>query len=375
MATSFMILVSSNRCRALMQTKSAVSITMTAVARVLSGIQPTGSLHVGNYFGALKHWVRAQESSSETERGETFFCIVDLHALTVEIDPDTLRSNTLTTAALLLAIGLDPQRCVIFCQSHVPAHTELSWLMECTITFGELSRMTQFKDKVRNKGTAQDAVRAGLFTYPALMAADILAYQTDRVPVGDDQRQHLELARDAAIRFNRRYGETFTVPEAQIPPVAARVMDLQHPESKMSKSAQSPGGTINLLDSPEEISRKVRRAVTDPGTEVVYDPEHKPGVANLLGLLGAARGIEPQEAAMGLSSYAELKQATAEALLETLEPIRKRYEEVVSDPGHLTRVLTEGAAKASEVASETVARAKSAMGLLPPASRDQRQPR
>jgi tryptophanyl-tRNA synthetase len=342
---------------------------MTAVTRVLSGVQPTGSLHVGNYFGALKHWVSAQESSSGSERVETFFCVVDLHALTVEIDPKTLRSNTLATAALLMAIGLDPQRCVIFCQSHVPAHTELSWLMECTITFGELSRMTQFKDKVHNKGAARDSVRAGLFTYPALMAADILAYQSDRVPVGDDQRQHLELARDAAIRFNRRYGETFTVPEAQIPPVAARVMDLQHPETKMSKSAQSPGGTINLLDSPEEIRRKIRRAVTDPGTEVIYDPEHKPGVANLLGLLGAARGMKPQEAASGLSSYAELKQATAEALVEALEPIRKRYEEVSSDPGHLADVLAQGAIKASEVASETVARAKAAIGLLPPAPR------
>lgn len=361
--------IESSAERAVMHKKSTFSTTMTPVARVLSGVQPTGALHVGNYFGALKHWVSAQESSSPSDSVETFFCVVDLHALTVEIDPETLRSNTLATAALLLAIGLDPERCVIFCQSHVPAHTELSWLMECTITFGELSRMTQFKDKVRNKATAQDAVRAGLFTYPALMAADILAYQSDRVPVGDDQRQHLELARDAAIRFNRRYGETFTVPEAQIPPVAARVMDLQHPESKMSKSAQSPGGTINLLDSPEEIMRKVRRAVTDPGSEVIYDPENKPGVANLLGLLGAARGVEPQEAALGLTSYAELKQATAQALVEALEPIRKRYEEVASDPGQLTRVLAEGAAKASAVASETVARAKSAMGLLPPGPR------
>jgi tryptophanyl-tRNA synthetase len=238
--------------------------------RVLSGIAPSGDFTLGNYLGALRHWVTFQDDH------DAFYCVVDLHALTVEIDPKVLRRNSLDAALNLLAVGLDPQRCTVFVQSHVPEHTQLTWLLECTATMGELRRMTQFKEKSEGKET----VRAGLFTYPVLMAADILLYRAESVPVGDDQRQHLELARELAIRFNNRYGETFTVPEAAIPRAAARVMDLQHPERKMSKSVDSPLGTIGLLDSEEEITRKVRKAVTDTDGEVRYDRASKPGLAN-----------------------------------------------------------------------------------------------
>ena len=248
--------------------------------RVLSGIAPSGNFTLGNYLGALRHWVSFQEGY------DAFYCVVDLHALTSEIDPADLRANTLDAALNLLSVGLDPERCTLFVQSHVPEHTMLTWLLECTATVGELRRMTQFKDK----GKGQETVRAGLFTYPVLMAADILLYDAAAVPVGDDQRQHLELTREVAARFNNRYGETFTVPEAAIPGTGARVMDLQHPERKMSKSADSPLGTIGLLDSDEEITRKVRKAVTDTDGEMRYDRAAKPGLANLLDLLAAATG-------------------------------------------------------------------------------------
>src|SRR5581483_7312965 len=243
--------------------------------RVLSGIQPTGAMHLGNYLGAVRFWVEDQH------RADAYFCVVDLHALTVEHDPATLRAATLRKAQELLACGLDPDVCTLFVQSHVPAHAELSWLMESTASFGELRRMTQFKDK----SDGQEGVRVALFTYPCLMAADILLYRADRVPVGDDQRQHLELARDLAVRFNARYGETFVVPGAAIPRVGARVMDLQEPTAKMSKSRGNPQGRIELFEDPASIARKVRRAVTDAGSEVRYDPATKPGVSNLLELL------------------------------------------------------------------------------------------
>ncbi len=257
------------------------------MARVLSGVQPSGDLHLGNYLGAFRNWVADQHDY------DAFFCVVDLHALTPTTTPPCWRQRTLETAHSLLAVGLDPAVCTLFVQSHVPEHPRLTWLLECTATFGELRRMTQFKDK----GREQESVRAGLFTYPVLMAADILLYDADRVPVGDDQRQHLELTRDLAIRFNHRYGPTFVVPEAAVPKVAARVMDLQEPTRKMSKSVSSPLGTVLVLDSPEEIDRKVRKAVTDTETEVRYDPVSKPGVSNLLELLAAATGGDPAELA------------------------------------------------------------------------------
>ena len=275
----------------------APDLPWRSMKRVLSGIAPSGDFTLGNYLGALRHWVTFQDDS------DAFYCVVDLHALTNEIDPAVLRRNTLDAARNLLAVGLDPERCAIFVQSHVPEHTQLTWLLECTATMGELRRMTQYKEK----SEGNESVRVGLFTYPVLMAADILLYAADEVPVGDDQRQHLELARELAVRFNHRYGETFTVPEAAIPRAAARVMDLQHPERKMSKSVDSPLGTIGLLDPADEITRKVKKAVTDTDGEVRYDRVAKPGVANLLELLAGATGRTPQEVATGYTRYGDLK--------------------------------------------------------------------
>jgi len=322
----------------------------------LSGVQPSGDVHLGNYLGAFRTWV------SDQHRHEAFFCVVDLHALAQDHDPTVLASKTLETATNLMAVGLDPSVCTLFVQSHVPEHPRLTWLLECTATFGELRRMTQFKEK----GGENESVRAGLFTYPVLQAADILLYDADRVPVGEDQRQHLELTRDLAIRFNHRYGETFVVPELAIPEVAARVMDLQEPTRKMSKSLDSPVGTIGVLDPPEDIDRKVRRAVTDAGTSVVYEPLTKPGVSNLLELLSAAAGGDPEELASGYSSYSELKRDVSEALVELLRPVRERHLELAADPGHVEAVLANGAAKASAVAGTTLDRAMRAIGLLAP---------
>jgi tryptophanyl-tRNA synthetase len=323
--------------------------------RVLSGIQPTGVMHLGNYLGAVRYWVADQY------RADSFFCVVDLHALTAEHDPSELRAATLRKAAELLASGLDPDACTLFVQSHVPAHSELSWLMECTASFGELRRMTQFKDK----SEGQEGVRAGLFTYPCLMAADILLYDTNRVPVGDDQRQHLELARDLAIRWNHRYGETFVVPEAAIPRVGARVMDLQEPTAKMSKSRGNPQGRIEVFEDPASIARKIRRAVTDAGTEVVYDPATKPGVSNLLELLAVTTDRTPEEVAEKYTQYGPLKADTAEAVVEFLRPLQARFRELEADPATVREVLAKGAVKASEVANGTLARAQRAIGLLP----------
>jgi tryptophanyl-tRNA synthetase len=326
------------------------------VTRVFSGIQPSGDLHLGNYLGALRRFVDDQHEH------DSFFCIVDLHALTLPHDADALAQKTLEAAAMYLAAGLDPDVCTLFVQSHVAEHTELAWLMECTASYGELSRMTQFKDK----SSRGEFVSAALLTYPALMAADILLYDTDRVPVGDDQRQHLELARDVAERFNSRFGPTFVVPEAAIPKVGARIMDFQNPTSKMSKSVSSPQGTVQMLDSPKDIERKIKRAVTDTETDVRYDPEAKPGVSNLLSVLSAATGEPPETLAGKYSQYGPLKGDTAAAVIELLRPVQERYHDLVADPGHLRSVLQAGSAKARTVAAPTMARARAAVGLLPP---------
>jgi tryptophanyl-tRNA synthetase len=324
------------------------------MTRVLSGIQPSGDLHLGNYLGALRNWVREQYES------DAFYCVVDLHALTLEIDPAVLRANTTEAAINLLAAGLDPEACTLFVQSQVPEHTRLTWLLECTATMGEVARMTAYKEKAKG----QDSVRVGLFTYPVLQAADILLYNAERVPVGNDQRQHLELAREIAGRFNSRYGEVFVVPDAAIPGVGARVMDLQHPENKMSKSVNSPLGTVGMLDPPAEIERKIKKAVTDTDGTVRYDPEHKPGLSNLLELLAAATGERPQELAGRYSGYGDLKRDTAAAVVEMLLPVQARHAELSRDPGAVREILRLGAAKAHAVAEETYARAAQAIGLL-----------
>ncbi|MEZ5282923.1 MAG: tryptophan--tRNA ligase [Acidimicrobiales bacterium] len=327
------------------------------MTRVFSGIQPTGEMHLGNYLGAVRQWVVDQHVH------DSIFCAVDLHAVTTQQDPAELRTKTLETVAGLIAAGLDPEVCILFVQSHVHEHTDLAWLLECTVSFGELSRMTQFKDKsARQSG---DFVSAGLFTYPALMAADILLYDTNFVPVGDDQRQHLELARDVAIRFNSRYGDTFVVPEATIPKTAARVMDLQAPENKMSKSADTMAGCVLVFEEPSAITKKFKRAVTDSDTEVRFDPETKPGVSNLLSILAAATGTEPQAAAAEYTRYGDLKVATADAVVAVLEPIQARRAELLADPAELSRLIEIGAAKAQEVAAGAMDRARDAMGFLP----------
>ncbi|MDA8291249.1 MAG: tryptophan--tRNA ligase [Actinomycetota bacterium] len=325
------------------------------MTRIFSGVQPSGDLHIGNYLGAIRQWVAAQDVA------DTLYCVVDLHALTLEIDPAALRSRTLETAVGLMAAGLDPDRCTLFVQSHVPAHAELAWLLECTATYGELRRMTQFKDK----GNDQESVRASLLTYPALMAADILLYDTDDVPVGDDQRQHIELARDLAIRFNSRYGDTFVVPRASIPPLAARVMDLQRPDKKMSKSTGTPLGTVAITDSPDEIAKKVRRAVTDTESGVRYDPESRPGVANLLEILSVATGEDPRVIASRYDAYGPLKSDVADALVELLAPVRARVAGLSADPATVSAALEKGASKAAGVASVTLDRARAAIGLTP----------
>lgn len=329
---------------------------------MLSGIQPTGDVHLGNYLGALRQWAIDQHDA------DAFYCAVDLHAVTVQQDPAELRAATLGTMATLISVGLDPDVCTLFVQSHVPQHTELSWLLECTVSLGELRRMTQFKDKSARSDGGEgggDHVSAGLFTYPALMAADILIYDADRVPVGDDQRQHLELTRDVAQRFNSRYGDTFVIPQAAIPTVGARVMDLQNPTAKMSKSAESPQGSVGIFEDSADIARKFARAVTDSESEVRYDPDAKPGVSNLLSILGAATGRSPADSAAGYSQYGALKSDTAEAVVAMLEPIAARKAELDADPAELARIIAAGADKAEAVACQTLARAKEAMGFLP----------
>jgi len=326
------------------------------MARVLSGIQPSGDLHLGNYFGAVRNWVNDQTTK------DAFFCVVDLHALTNTPDPEELRRQSIQLTSLLLAAGIDPLQSTLFLQSHVPSHQQLAWILECTATYGELRRMTQFKDK----GGEQETVRVGLFTYPVLMASDILLYQADEVPVGDDQRQHLELTRELAQRFNNRYGQIFKVPNATIPAVGARVMDLQHPERKMSKSVASPLGTIGLLDAPSEIEKKVKKAVTDTDDLVHFDPQLKPGIANLLSLLAAATDGDPKVLADSYQRYGDLKRDTSEALVAILTPLQERYEEFRRDPSQVLAILKLGAEKARSIAEVTYASAAEAVGLIAP---------
>lgn len=324
------------------------------MTRVFSGMQPSGDPHLGNLLGAVAQWVADQY------RAESLYCVVDLHALTVPQDPAELRARTIELAATYLAMGLDPEVATLFVQSHVAEHARLAWLMECTASFGELRRMTQFKEK----SDRHDFVSAGLFTYPALMAADILLYDADQVPVGDDQRQHLELTRDLAIRFNSRYGDTFVVPDGIYRTAGARVMDLQQPTRKMSKSLDSPQGTVLLSDDLTAIAKKVKRAVTDAENEVRFDPEQKPGVSNLLSILAACTNGDPAELASGYEQYGPLKQDTAEAVVEFLRPVQERHRALLADPGELERILGTGAARARELAAATYARAASAMGLF-----------
>ncbi|MGY1753187.1 tryptophan--tRNA ligase [Blastococcus sp. SYSU D01042] len=331
--------------------------------RVFSGIQPSaGSFQLGNYLGALRQWVALQETT------DAFYCVVDLHAITVPQDPEELRRNTLTSAAQLLALGVDPARSTVFVQSHAPEHLQLAWVLECLTGFGEASRMTQFKDKSQREGATGTTV--GLFTYPVLMAADILLYQADQVPVGEDQRQHIELTRDLAGRFNGRFGDTFRVPEGFIPAGGARVMDLQTPEKKMSKSLP-PAGCVYLLDDPKATAKKIRSAVTDTGREVVADPVAKPGVTNLLTIHSALSGrtvpeLEEQFAGRG---YGDLKKELAEVVTDFVTPVRERTTELLDDRAELERILADGAARAREVARETVAEVYERVGFLAPGAR------
>jgi tryptophanyl-tRNA synthetase len=327
------------------------------VARVLSCIQPTGEVHLGNYLGALRNWVSGQHTN------DVFHGIVDLHALTITDTPGVLGKQTLQLGAILFAVGLDPQIATVFVQSHIPEHSQLGWIMECTVSFGELSRMTQFKDKSAKREA--DFVSAGLFTYPALQAADILLYDAAEVPVGDDQRQHIEITRDIALRFNHRFGDTFVVPKAVTPPTGARVMDLQEPTNKMSKSGDGEAGIIYLLDDPASIVKKFKRAVTDSDNEVEFDRERKPGVSNLLEILGAVTNESPASLATTYTQYGKLKQDTGEAVAEMLRPIQARYHELMADPAELSKLLALGKERASKVASATLARAHAAIGLYP----------
>jgi tryptophanyl-tRNA synthetase len=327
------------------------------MTRVLSCIQPSGGVHLGNYLGALRNWVLGQH-----ER-DAFHGIVDLHAMTSVEAPGEIGASTVRLAAILFAVGLDPDVATVFVQSHLHEHTQLSWIMECVVSFGELSRMTAFKDKSAKR--AGEFIPAGLFTYPALQAADILLYDANEVPVGDDQRQHVEITRDIALRFNHRYGDTFVVPEAVTPKAGARVMDLQDPTSKMSKSSGADLGLIYLLDEPAAIVKKFKRAVTDSETEVRYDPVEKPGVSNLIEINSAATGRSAAEVASAYHQYGALKTETGEAVVEMLRPIQARYRELEGDPGELTRLLRHGADKARAVASDTLGRAHRAIGLMP----------
>ena len=326
------------------------------MTRVLSCIQPTGEVHLGNYLGALRNWVSGQHNA------DVFHGIVDLHALTVTQEPGVIGRNTLQLAAVLFAVGLDPDIATVFVQSHVPEHSQLSWIMECTVSFGELSRMTQFKDKSAKREA--EFVSAGLFTYPALQAADILLYDANEVPVGDDQRQHIEITRDIAIRFNHRFGETFVIPKSVTPASGARVMDLLNPTSKMSKSGDDDSGVIYLLDDAAKIEKKFKRAVTDSETEVAFDRERKPGVSNLLEILASATNTTPQKAAETYTRYGDLKSASAQAVIAMLTPIQSRYNELLNDKGELMRLLHKGNARAHEVAGATLSRAQKAIGFL-----------
>ncbi|WP_435185236.1 tryptophan--tRNA ligase [Streptomyces sp. bgisy126] len=328
--------------------------------RVLSGIQPTaGSFHLGNYLGAVRQWVALQETH------DAFYMVVDLHAITVSQDPAELRANTRLAAAQLLAAGLDPERCTLFVQSHVPEHAQLGWVMNCLTGFGEASRMTQFKDKSAKQGA--DRATVGLFTYPILQVADILLYQANQVPVGEDQRQHIELTRDLAERFNGRFGDTFTIPSPYILKETAKIYDLQDPSVKMSKSASTPKGLINLLDDPKVTAKKVKSAVTDTDTVIRFDPENKAGVSNLLGILSTLTGksVPDLERDYEGKMYGALKTDLAEVMVDFVTPFRTRTQEYLDDPETLDSVLAKGAEKARAVAAETLAQTYERMGFLP----------
>ncbi|MCQ4203455.1 tryptophan--tRNA ligase [Streptomyces sp. NPDC058783] len=331
------------------------------MTRVFSGVKPTGHLTLGNYLGAMRQWAAVDQ-----HRSDALFCVVDLHALTVDHDPARVRRLSRQSASLLLAAGLDPELCTVFVQSHVDEHARLSYVLECVATDGEMRRMIQYKEKAARERGRGGSVRLSLLTYPVLMAADILAYGTDEVPVGDDQTQHVELARDLAVRFNQRYGHTFVVPRATSPAVAARVMNLQEPASKMGKSDDTGPGIVYLLDEPDAVRKKIMRAVTDSGRDVVYDREERAGLANLLEILAACTGGDPAELAGGYDSYGALKKDTAEAVVEVLRPVRERHRALCADPGYVEHVLREGAERARAMARPTVDAAYRGIGLLPP---------
>ncbi|MBL1085573.1 tryptophan--tRNA ligase [Streptomyces actinomycinicus] len=330
--------------------------------RVFSGIQPTGHVTLGNYLGAMRRWAEVDQ-----HRADSLFCIVDLHALTVDHDPARVQRLSRQTATLLLAAGLDPGLCTLYVQSHVGEHTRLSYLLECVAGDGEMRRMIQYKEKSARERERGGSVRLSLLTYPVLMAADILAFGTEEVPVGDDQVQHVELARDLAVRFNQRYGHTFVVPKASLPGVAARVMNLQNPTSKMGKT-DAGQGVVYLLDEPDVVRKKVLRAVTDSGRDVVYDREGRPGLTNLLEILAACTGGNPESLASVYDSYGSLKKDTAEAVVEVLRPVQARHRELCADPVYVEGVLRDGAEKARELARPRVDTAYRAIGLLPPAA-------
>jgi tryptophanyl-tRNA synthetase len=325
--------------------------------RIFSGIQPTGRKHLGNYIGAIVQWVAGQD------QGETIYCLVDLHAMSVPYEPAGLREAVYDTAATLLAAGLDPERCIFFRQGDVHEHTELTWMLSSVTAYGDLTRMHQFKDK---SASQRELVSAALLYYPVLMAADVLVYRAHQVPVGDDQRQHIELMRDVAERFNSRFGDTLVVPEGWYPEVGARIMDLQFPDRKMSTTGGSPQGTVYILDDPDTVAKKFRSAVTDSGTEVVRAPD-KPGITNLIEILAAVRGTAPDEveASFNGSGYGAFKQAVADAVVEYLAPVRERYVELRGDEGGLERILEQGAEKARAIASDTMLDVREAMGVGP----------
>jgi tryptophanyl-tRNA synthetase len=326
--------------------------------RIFSGIQPTGRKHLGNYIGAIRQYVEGQD------RGEAIYCIVDLHATTVAYEPSALRTNTYDTAAILLAAGLDPERCIFFRQADVYEQAELCWLLSSVTAWGDLNRMHQFKEKSAQQ---RELVSAGLFFYPVLMAADVLAYRATEVPVGDDQRQHVELMRDIAERFNARFGDALVVPEGRYPEVGARIMDLQDPTSRMSTTASSEQGAVYILDPPEAVAKKVRSAVTDSGTGVVRAPD-KPGISNLIEVLAVIRGVEPEqiEGEFDGSGYGDFKSAVADAVVDYLAPVRERYDEIRADEPGLERVFDAGAENARAIASETLADVREAMGVGAP---------
>jgi tryptophanyl-tRNA synthetase len=325
--------------------------------RIFSGIQPTGEKHLGNYVGAIRRWVDDQD------RGEALFCVVDLHAITVQYDPVQLRESTLHTAATLMAAGLEPERCILFRQSDVHEHTELTWLLTAVTAHGDLNRMTQFKEKSAKQ---RELVSAGLFFYPVLMAADVLAYKVHEVPVGDDQRQHIELMRDIAIRFNERFGELLVVPEGRFPEVGARIMDLQEPTSKMSTTGGTPQGTVLVLDPPDVVTKKVKSAVTDSGSDVRRGRD-KPGISNLIEILSVIRGVSPEavEQEFDGGGYGAFKGAVADEVVEFLRPLRERYHELRADDAEIERSLAAGAERARAIASGTLAEVRAAMGVGP----------